>query len=126
MVEKVITATSPCMKFITNNIPEQLGKLDEELTEVAVAVEKYVFAGTSVIEAKYSNDSIAKTEAELSYRKTKLDLVEELLDVQTAVNTMFAIMERNWTDYESIMNDAEKKVIDKNLARGYYAEEVSK
>lgn len=105
MEERVITAVSPCEKFLNEYPVKQVMKIKEEAQEVFDAYSDLVESGEDL--------------------NCLVLLMMELLDVQASVNTMFMILERDYgkIDYTKCRVEAERKVINKNLARGYYAYE---
>lgn len=108
MEERVITATSPCEKFLNERPVKQVMKIKEEAQEVLEAW-----------------SDLENHSGDLNYL---VPLLMELLDVQASVNTMFMILEQDYgkVDYKMCRVEAERKVINKNLARGYYAYEDTK
>ncbi|WP_455577082.1 hypothetical protein [Anaerosinus sp.] len=82
----------PATKFLANTIGQQLSHIHQEFKEV---------------------------ELELGYGCLGIDkAVEELIDLQTACETMLAILGLD----EKQRMQARRKVIEKNQARGYYCE----
>ena len=131
MVEKKITATSPCMRFVNAPVGEQILKLQEEVVEVGEAFNEYKKAKEDRYKLGYGSALYGETDRQIEANKVvreKLEnLMVEMLDVQTCINTMFEQLKKEgMREYHYVREDAELEVIRKNLARGYYAEEVSK
>ena len=82
----------PATKFLSNTIGEQLTQIQQEFKEI---------------------------EAELRYEHFNKDrAIEELVDLQTACETMLVILGLD----ENQRMEARRKVIQKNMKRGYYNE----
>jgi hypothetical protein len=121
MVERVITATSPCMKFSKVSLNEQLEKLKEEVTEVQDAI----LAIKGLKDSEFPDGELAQKRRREMLETLYIELMMEMLDVQTCINTMFEQVHKDRLfDYNMLRKRAEIAVIQKNLARGYYAEEV--
>ncbi|MBP2638801.1 MAG: hypothetical protein H6Q72_4708 [Firmicutes bacterium] len=84
----------PCTKFTNCSLEDQFRSMDSELDEVATALVVY-------LEAK-------------STRNVN-HLAEEIVDLQTACETMLAIINVD-------VDQVRQRVIDKNAVRGYYKE----
>ena len=90
--ERRESSLRPATKFLTNTIGQQLSHIRQEFKEV---------------------------ELELGYGCLSVDkAVEELIDLQTACETMLDILGLG----ELQRQEARRKVIAKNQARGYYCE----
>lgn len=88
--ERRETELRPATKFLSCGIGKQLNKIQEEFKEV---------------------------ESELAYERFNKDnAIEELVDLQTACETMLAILGLDEADRA----DMRRRVIAKNAARGYY------
>lgn len=106
MVERVITATTPCLKFVDVPLNVQIMKVMEEVGEVRDAW----------VELRDKGES----------EERAVRLMEEMLDVQACINTMFEQLAKDYglVTYTKCRTKAEEVVIRKNLSRGYYAEDV--
>ena len=110
-MEMKIKATSPCAKFYKTELGVQVEKIMEEVEEVRDAL--YIFQQAG----KGKNIEAIKAAA--------IDLLVELYDVVACTNTMFSQLKfryPNYFDHEAFVR-AEASVINKNMARGYYATE---
>ena len=95
-----IKATTPCYRFRDATPEEQIKKLKEELAEV---------------EAAYAEFNEMPTEEKL------LALMMEIIDVKACCSTfLYQLWHDNFEAF-TIYERAKRKVIDKNLARGYYS-----
>lgn len=118
MEERVITATSPCLKFVDVPLHEQITKLREEVDEVY----KEVCTLNGIYELNKSKTCYPLTQKSID--RVLVCLMMEMLDVQTCINTMFEqVREIEPYSFEDCKAKAEAKVIKKNMARGYYARE---
>ncbi len=91
-------ALRPATKFLYATPNQQNTALRREITEVEIALQDYTAAPFDNCE------------------KAKNHLLEELVDVQTACETMMAILGADETE----RNEVRRQVIEKNRRRGYY------
>lgn len=95
-----IKATTPCYKFRDATPEEQIKKLKEELAEV---------------EAVYAEFKEMPTESRMC------DLMMEIIDVKACCNTFVYQLRQKHALAFLAYAKAKRKVINKNLARGYYS-----
>ena len=110
-MEMKIKATSPCAKFYKEELGVQVEKIMEEAEEVRDAL--YIFQQAG------KGKNVEAIEA------AAINLLVELYDVVACTNTMFSQLKHrypNYFDHEAFIR-AEVSVINKNMARGYYATE---
>jgi len=91
----------PCTKFLNAMPREQMKHIAEEFQEVA---DQFYYIWQFPSDPK-----------PLGYDEAIAQLAEEIVDLQTACETMLAIMKVD-------VDVARRRVIDKNMARGYYNE----
>ena len=107
-IELNIKATSPCIKFCKASLRDQVEKIKEEVLEVEEALEAF-----------YTDGSVEEREEKV------IPLLMEMYDVIACVNTMHKQLEVQYPSYFSEAKRilAEASVLNKNMARGYYAAE---
>ena len=108
-IEFKFKATSPCTKFFAYSPREQIQKIKEEVLEVEEALELLL------------EPSITGEEKE----KAAFEVLVEMYDVIACVNTLYEQLKLCYPEYvtEGAKMAAEAYVINKNMARGYYAPE---
>jgi len=87
----------PCTKFLNCSLEDQFRSMDREIGEVEGALIYFLHAKST---------------------RNVNHLAEELVDLQTACETMLAILKVD-------VDQVRQRVIDKNAARGYYVEEAT-
>lgn len=109
-IEVKIKATSPCAKFLDCSPREQIQKIKEEVLEVEEAIEAFLKDGQTIEQ---------KEEAAIA-------VFAEMYDVVACVNTLHKqLAHRHPMYFNKVTRDvAETVVVNKNMARGYYAPEV--
>lgn len=107
-IEVKIKATSPCAKFYNVNPRDQLQKIKEEVLEVEEAYEAFIKAKSEQRE------------------EAAIDLLMEVYDVMACVNTLYSQLKFKFPSTFDKKTEvaAELSVVNKNMARGYYAPEV--
>lgn len=112
-IEVKIKATSPCAKFYNANPRDQLQKIKEEVLEVEVAYEDFY-------DANHKDCTLEARE------EAAINLVMEMYDVVACVNTLYSQLKCHYPSYFDKKTEvaAELSVVNKNMARGYYAPEV--
>lgn len=108
-IEVKVKATSPCAKFLKANLRDQLQKIKEEVNEVEEALEGFLGCNDK------KDYALKEAQAEI--------LLMEMYDVTACVNTLHAQLKYRFPGYfnEAKNAVAEAGVIQKNMARGYYA-----
>ena len=112
-IEVKIKATSPCAKFYNANPRDQLQKIKEEVLEVEEAYEAFY-------NANHKDCTFERRE------EAAINLVMEMYDVVACVNTLYSQLKFKFPSTFDKKTEvaAELSVVNKNMARGYYAPEV--
>lgn len=105
----------PATKFLTATLDEQMVHITEEYAEVYKAVETYTYS------QQECEEDLDEVECEIAFTEknaAKHNLAEELVDLQTACETMLAMIGMDDRDRMEVR----RRVVEKNRARGYYQE----